>query len=125
MSDESGPEIQIVSVKDAPAVVFGDPPAMKSHRLIRRDMGSKRVSLNFTVTEQTSEEFDSVYPDNDELMYIISGVGEIWWEGSERKTVSAGMAIFIPQGRLYRYRVIDAPQEAVVVFGPAYSQVKL
>jgi hypothetical protein len=34
--------------------------------------------------------------------------------------VSAGTAIFVPQGCHYRYRVVEAPQEAVVVFGPAY-----
>src|ERR687888_587279 len=121
MTDGSTPEIQIVCVEDATPVVIGDTGAMKSNRLIRRDMGSERISLHYTVTEETSEEYDSVYPDHDELMYIISGVGEIEWEGGEPTPVSAGMAIFVPQGRWYRYRVIDAPQEAVVVFGPAYS----
>ena len=121
MSDKPGPEIQIVSVDDATSVVFGDTGAMTSNRLIRRDMGSERVSLHFTVTEETSEEFDSVYPEHDELMYIVSGVGEIEREDGRTTTVSAGTAIFIPQGRWYRYRVIEAPQEAVVVFGPAYS----
>src|SRR5919198_3423893 len=121
MSDKSTPEIQIVCVEDATPVVFGDTGAMTSNRLIRRDMGSERVSLHFTVTEGTSEEYDSIYPDHDELMYIVSGVGEIEREGGETTTVSAGMAIFVPQGRWYRYRVIEAPMEAVVVFGPAYS----
>jgi uncharacterized cupin superfamily protein len=121
MSDNSNPEIQVVRVEDVTPVVFGDPGAMKSHRLIRREMGSERVSLNFTVTEETSEEFDSMYPDHDELIYIVSGVGEIEWDGCEPTRVSPGTAIFIPRGRSYRYRVVEARQEAVVVFGPAYS----
>jgi uncharacterized cupin superfamily protein len=121
MSSNPSPGIQIVSAEDATPVIFGDTGAMKSRRLIRRDMGSERVSLNFTVTEETSEEFDSEYPEHDEVMFIISGVGEIEWEGSEARGVSAGMAIFVPQGCYYRYRVVEAPQEAVVVFGPAYS----
>jgi uncharacterized cupin superfamily protein len=120
MSSSHSPGIQIVSADDAAPVVLGDTGAMKSKRLIRRDMGSERVSLNFTVTEQTAEEYDSDYPEHDELMFIISGVGEIEWEGSEATRVSAGMAVFVPQGCRYRYRVVEAPQEAVVVFGPAY-----
>jgi uncharacterized cupin superfamily protein len=121
MSNNPSPGIQIVSADDTTPVLFGENGEMKSKRLIRRDMGSERVSLNFTVTEQTSEEFDSDYPEHDELMFIISGVGEIEWEGSEPRRVSAGMAIFVPQGCHYRYRVVEAPQKAVVVFGPAYS----
>jgi uncharacterized cupin superfamily protein len=121
MSGNPGPGIQIVSAEDATPVIFGENGAMKSRRLIRRDMGSERVSLNFTVTEETSEEFDSEYPEHDELMFIISGVGEIEWEGSGPRRVSAGMAVFVPQGCYYRYRVVEAPQQAVVVFGPAYS----
>jgi mannose-6-phosphate isomerase-like protein (cupin superfamily) len=121
MSHNPSPEIQIVSAEDATPVILGDTGAMKSKRLIRRDMGSERVSLNLTVTEETSEEYDSEYPEHDELMFIVSGVGEIEWEGSGPRRVSAGMAIFVPQGCHYRYRVVEAPQEAVVVFGPAYS----
>jgi uncharacterized cupin superfamily protein len=119
MSNDSSPEIQVVSADDVTPVTFGDNGEMKSHRLIRRDLGSERVSLNYTVTEQTSEEFDSVYPEHDELMFIIRGVGEIEWEGSEPTRVGPGMAIFVPQGCEYRYRLLEGPQEAVVVFGPA------
>ena len=120
MSSSPTPEIQIVNAEDATPVILGDTGAMKSKRLIRRDMGSERVSLNYTVIEATSEEYDSHYPEHDELVFIISGVGEIEWDG-EATRVSAGTAIFVPQGRHYRYRVVEAPQEAVIVFGPAYS----
>jgi uncharacterized cupin superfamily protein len=115
------PGIQIVSAGAVAPAILGDSGAMRSKRLIRREMGSERVSLNFTVIEATSEEYDSHYPEHDELMFIISGVGEIEWEGDEATRVSAGAAIFVPHGCHYRYRVVEAPQEAVVVFGPAYS----
>jgi uncharacterized cupin superfamily protein len=121
MSSSPGPEIQIVSAEATIPVILGDTGAMKSKRLIGRDMGSERVSLNFTVIEATTEAYDSHYPEHDELIFIISGVGEIEWEGREATRVSAGAAIFVPQGRHYRYRVVDAPQAAVVVLGPAYS----
>jgi mannose-6-phosphate isomerase-like protein (cupin superfamily) len=121
MSNNPSPEIQIVSAEDVTPAILGDTGAMTSKRLIRRDIGSDRVSLSFTVTEETFEEYDAEYPEHDELMFIVSGVGEIEWEGSEATRVSAGMAIFVPQGCHYRYRVVEAPQEAVVVFGPAHS----
>ncbi|TCC36465.1 cupin domain-containing protein [Kribbella speibonae] len=121
MSSSPSPEIQIVSAGNVTPVILGDTGAMRSKRLIRRDMGSERVSLNFTVTEETTEEYESDYPEHDELIFIVSGVGEIEWEGSEATRVSAGMAIFVPQGCGYRYRVVEGPQEAVIVFGPAYS----
>jgi uncharacterized cupin superfamily protein len=120
MSSDASPEIQIVNAENTTPVILGDTGAMKSKRLIRRDMGSERVSLNLTVTEETAEEYDSDYPEHDELIFIVSGVGEIEWEGREATRVSAGTAIFVPQGCHYRYRVVEAPQEAVVVFGPAY-----
>jgi|SRR5271154_1380551 len=91
-----------------------------SRRLVRRAHGSNTMSFNVSTLEQGYDDRAVSYTDYDELFYILAGEAEIEFDGISRR-LTPGMAVFVPRGAAYAYRVIKGPNELVAVFSPARS----
>ena len=108
-------EIRVIDISEAE--VYQD-QTLISRRLVRRAHGSAGVSLNVTTLQQGYDDQNVVYPDHDEIVYLLSGTVEITVDGKTR-TIGAGKAIFVPRGQRYGYKVTAGPNEVVAVFSPA------
>jgi quercetin dioxygenase-like cupin family protein len=110
---------QIKVLEPGDAVVFEE-HGMISRRLVRSDHGSENMSFHVTTMPEGFDDPAVVYPDHDEIVYMLSGTVELTVEDTgERTLLSAGMAFFIPRGAGYGYRVTEGPNEIIAVFSPA------
>jgi len=99
------------------AQVFEDDTFI-SRRLIRRDHGSEEMSFNVATLHENYNDQNCVYPDYDEIVYVLTGKAELTIDG-ETQTVSEGTAFYVPRGVPYGYKVVEAPNDVVAVFTPA------
>lgn len=110
---------QITVLEPGDALVFEE-HGMISRRLVRREHGSEDMSFHVTTMPEGFDDPAVVYPDHDEIIYMLSGAVELTIAATgERTRLSAGMASFIPRGATYGYRVTEDPNEIIAVFSPA------
>ncbi len=109
--------IKVVHVGQGPTL---EDDAFISHRLIGRDHGSREMSFNFATLNENYNEEKCVYPDHDEIVYVLSGKAELTIDG-EMQVVANGAAFYVPRGVPYGYKVIEAPNDVVAAFTPAKS----
>lgn len=107
---------EIVTLADA--VVFED-HGMISRRLVRRAHGSEHMSFHVTTMPAGYDDPAVLYPDHDEIVYVLSGAVEVTTDDAGARTLTKGMALFVPRGTRYGYRVTEAPNEIIAVFSPA------
>jgi mannose-6-phosphate isomerase-like protein (cupin superfamily) len=110
--------IRVLTLKDDAEVVRLD--HLTSRRLVRKTHGSNTMSFNVSTLEQGYDDRDVQYADYDEIFYILAGEAEIEFDGG-RHLLAPGMAVFVPRGSKYAYRVTKGPNELVAVFSPARS----
>ncbi|MSQ92641.1 MAG: cupin domain-containing protein [Gammaproteobacteria bacterium] len=108
-------EIRVIDISEAE--VYED-TALVSRRLIRRQHGSHNMSFNVSTLHEGYDDQNVVYPDHDEIVYLLSGRVEFTVDG-KTQVLSAGKAIFVPRGQRYGYKVTTGPNEVVAVFSPA------
>jgi quercetin dioxygenase-like cupin family protein len=99
------------------AQVFEDDTFI-SRRLIRRDHGSEEMSFNVATLHENYNDQNCVYPEYDEIVYVLTGKAELTIDG-ETQTISEGTAFYVPRGIPYGYKVVEAPNNVVAVFTPA------
>jgi mannose-6-phosphate isomerase-like protein (cupin superfamily) len=112
------PPIRILTLKDDAEVVRLD--HLTSRRLVRKTHGSSAMSFNVSTLESGYDDREVQYADHDEIFYILAGEAEIEFDGV-RHLLKPGMAVFVPRGSKYGYRVTIGPNELVAVFSPARS----
>jgi len=110
--------IRVLTLKDDAEVVRLD--HLTSRRLVRKTHGSNTMSFNVSTLEQGYDDREVQYADYDEIFYILAGEAEIEFDGG-RYLLAPGMAVFVPRGSKYAYRVTKGPNELVAVFSPARS----
>jgi mannose-6-phosphate isomerase-like protein (cupin superfamily) len=110
--------IRVLTLKDDAEVVRLD--HLTSRRLVRKTHGSNTMSFNVSTLEQGYDDREVQYADYDEIFYILAGEAEIEFDGG-RHLLAPGMAVFVPRGSEYAYRVTKGPNELVAVFSPARS----
>ena len=111
-------KIQIVNLEDVPPVVLDDAhgPLGKVSKLIGPSDGSTRMQL-FHSFVQEGFAMDAQRMEQDELVYVISGAGEIEFEGQKHR-IGPGTAFFAPAGAKFHYRVVEAPNETIALISP-------
>ena len=107
--------IKIVDI--AEAAVYED-PTLISRRLIRKEHGAEGMSFNVSTLHEGYEDAVVIYPDHDEVVYILSGTVEFTVDG-KMQTLGPGKAMYVPRGECYGYKVTEGPNEVVAVFTPA------
>ena len=110
--------IRVLTLKDDAEVVRLD--LLTSRRLVIKTHGSNTMSFNVSTLEQGYDDREVQYADYDEIFYILAGEAEIEFDGG-RHLLAPGMAVFVPRGSKYAYRVTKGPNELVAVFSPARS----
>jgi len=110
-------KISIIDPKDVPPIFFRN-GEIESRRLVtmKKD-GSEKMSFHVNVIQGgTPRTDDVVYPDMDEINYMVRGDGTLIFDGGRHK-VSAGMVWNIPAGMKYG---LENDEEVVVisVFSP-------
>jgi mannose-6-phosphate isomerase-like protein (cupin superfamily) len=111
-------QIRLLTLKNDAEVVRLD--HLTSRRLVRKTHGSNTMSFNVSTLEQGYDDREVHYADHDEIFYILAGEAEIEFDGG-RHLLAPGMAVFVPRGSKYAYRVTKGPNELVAVFSPARS----
>lgn len=106
--------IKIVDVEEAEVY---EESTLVSRRVIRKTHGAQSMSFNVTTLHEGYEDTNVIYPDHDEIVYILSGKIEFSTDGSTQ-VLGPGKAIYIPRGEEYGYKVITGPNEVIAVFTP-------
>lgn len=110
---------QIKILQPSDAVLFED-HGMISRRLVRSDHGSPNLSFHVSTMPEGYDDQNVVYPEHDEVVYMLAGTVEVALRDTgARATLTPGMALFIPRGASYGYRVVKGPNEVIAVFSPA------
>ena len=109
--------IHVLSIADAEVAEL-EGGKLISRRLVRRAHGSQRASFNVTTIHEGFDDRAIRYEGHDEIFYVIAGEAEIDFDGG-RHVLKPGMAVFVPEGCTYGYRVLRGPNEVVAVFTPA------
>jgi quercetin dioxygenase-like cupin family protein len=107
--------IRIVDISEAQIY---EEPTLISRRLVRKEHGAEGMSFNIATLHEGFDDAAVSYPDHDELVYILGGTVEFTVDG-KTQTLGPGKAMYIPRGETYGYKVIEGPNETVVVFTPA------
>jgi quercetin dioxygenase-like cupin family protein len=99
------------------AEVFEE-PTLVSRRVIRKEHGAQGMSFNVSTLHQGYNDPEVTYPDQDEIVYILTGTVEFTFDG-QTQSLGKGKTIYIPRGQTYGYKVTDGPNDVVAVFTPA------
>ena len=109
-------KIQIVNLEDVEQTKEEGGLLLVRH-LITRAHGSERFEFEHVVINEGLEGEGAIYPDQDELVYVIKGECELGIEGQKRR-VGPGGTFFVPANTPYDFKTIKAPIEVVAVFSP-------
>lgn len=107
--------IKVVDVSDAEVY---EESLFVSRRVIRKEHGAASMSFNVSTLHEGYDDQEVMYPDHDEVVYILTGKVEFTVDGTTQ-TLGEGKAIYVPRGQTYGYRVIEGPNDVVAVFTPA------
>lgn len=110
-------KISIIDPQDVPELLLRN-GEISSRRLVTlRREGSSRMSFHVNVIQGgTPRTDDVVYPDMDEINYMVKGEGTVIFDGQRRK-VTEGMVWYIPAGCRYGLEN-DAEVTILSVFSP-------
>ena len=109
-------KLQIINPSDLPYEDKGQ--GKKERMLASKASGSECVSFaQFITSKEGAVSKGVVYPGHDELVYFLTGRGEISVDG-EKTIVEPGGFFFVPDGVVYDFAVLEAPIEMIVVFSP-------
>ena len=113
-------KIEIVNLKDVEPVPADEQGAM-IRALLTREQGSNRIDFLQAEMPQGYVNEDAIYPDQDEIIYMLSGEGELTMEGNTQK-VGPGSCFFIAQNTTYTFKLTKGPAEVLAVFSPAGTE---
>ena len=113
-------KIEIVNLKDVEPVP-GDEHGTPTRPLVTREQGSNRIDFLQAELPHGYVTEDAVYPDQDEIVYMLSGEGELIIEGNKR-TIGPGSCFFVPQNTTYSFKLTKGPAEVVAIFSPAGTE---
>jgi quercetin dioxygenase-like cupin family protein len=63
------------------------------------------------------------HPDQEEVLYVVAGTIEQWLD-REKRTLTAGDAVFIPANEIHAsFNIGEGDAKLVVIFGPCVGEV--
>ena len=75
------------------------------------------MSISLAAIEVGLDAPEVCYPDNDQIIYVLSGKVEVT-VGGKTHILDKGKAVFTPRGETYGYKVIEGPHEVLAVYAP-------
>lgn len=107
-------EIRAVHEDDVISTVF---EGRRTARLITKEReGCAPCSFHICYIDRPVMSGTVVYPKNDEIIYMVEGLGRMYWE-DKRLDFVPGTAVYIPAGCSYRQEILK-PSKIVVIIAP-------
>ena len=89
-----------------------------SHRLVtHKDSGSERLGLHVTVGQPNIAGTGTVYPDKDEIIYVLEGSIAVILNGDTR-WLTPGQGVFVPAGVSYNWQAGPEGWTITTIFSP-------
>ncbi len=89
-----------------------------SHRLVTRiDCGSERLGFHITQGQSNITGKGTVYPDKDEIIYVLEGSLGVAFDGQMR-FLTLGEGVFIPAGQAYDWAAGPDGWTIATIFSP-------
>ena len=111
-------KLQIINPEDLDYIEQDE--GVKTRKLATKANGSSRISFEQAIIADGLEVPGVVYEGFDEIVYVLTGKGEITADGQKR-TVGPGSFFFVPDGAAYDFKVIEGPMEMVAAFSPPHD----
>lgn len=99
LAPQSGnmPVVRVLKVTDGKLFQMG---GVKAYRVVHPDMGAKKLTLNFAVSEPGAEFSQHVHDYSDDTFLVLAGQADVR-QGDSRKPLVAGQAAFVPSGQIH------------------------
>ena len=92
--------MQVFCLDEAPQVSLHEGQLI-SHRLVTHEnSGSKRLGFHITRAQPNIAGAGTVYPDKDEIIYVIEGSYVVLFE-KKKRILGPGEGVFIPAGEVH------------------------
>jgi quercetin dioxygenase-like cupin family protein len=89
-----------------------------SHRLVtRQDCGSERLGFHVTQGQPNIAGAGTVYPDKDEIIYVLEGSIAVDF-GGQKRFLAPGQGVFIPAGQAYDWEAGPEGWTICTIFSP-------
>lgn len=89
-----------------------------SHRLVtHKECGSERLGFHITKGQPNIAGTGTVYPDNDEIIYVFEGSIAVSF-GEQKRFLKPGEGVFIPAGQLYHWEAGPQGWTIATIFSP-------
>jgi mannose-6-phosphate isomerase-like protein (cupin superfamily) len=89
-----------------------------SHRLVtHKDSGSDRLGLHVTKGQPNISGTGTVYPDKDEIIYVLEGSIAVDF-GGQKRFLEPGQGVFIPAGQTYDWEAGPLGWTICTIFSP-------
>ncbi len=89
--------------------------AVVSNRIVHPDMGAKKLTLNYSVSQPGNEFAQHTHDDSDDTILILQGSGDLR-QGDSRRSFAAGQAAFIPRGQIHGTITTGAEAATMISF---------
>lgn len=89
--------IRVLKLSDGKPFQMGKVNAV---RVVHPDMGAKRLTLNYSVTQPGAEFAQHAHDYSDDTMLILQGQADLR-QGDSRKPFRAGQSAFVPAGQIH------------------------
>ena len=89
--------IRIVKFTDGKPFQMGK---VTSRRIVHPDLGAKRLTLNYSVSQKGSEFSQHVHDGSDDTILVLKGNADLR-QGDSRHPIPAGMCAFVPAGQIH------------------------
>ncbi len=89
--------VRVLKLSDGEPFVMGK---VDSRRLIRPDMGARKLTLNYSVFQPGFEFPQHVHPRSDDIFLVLQGQADVR-QGDWRKPLKVGQAVFVPAGQIH------------------------
>jgi quercetin dioxygenase-like cupin family protein len=98
--------------------VLVDEGRVISHRLVtRKDGASERLGFHITQGQPNISGTGTVYPDKDEIIYVLEGSIAVSF-GGEKRLLKPGEGVFIPAGQVYDWQAGPKGWIITTIFSP-------
>src|SRR5947209_10504713 len=91
------PAIRVLKLSDGVPFKMGK---VDSRRILHPDMGAKRITLNWAVSEPGHEFPQHVHDYSDDTFLVLQGQVDVR-QGDSRKPLLTGQAAFVPSGQIH------------------------
>lgn len=104
--------VRVIKLSDGQAFHMGK---VNSTRVVQPDVGAKRLTLNFSVSQDGNEFSQHVHDYSDDTILILQGQADLR-QGDSRRPFHAGQCAFVPSGQIHGTITTGAGETIMISF---------